>query len=114
MLDIQGNYRHLDEQKEIIIFRILQETLSNIVRHAAAKQIIILLSYLADHISLFIQDNGRGFDRLSLLAKPFTKHTASGINNMMKRAKMINAELDIKSNPGNGTTVTIFIPYQIK
>src|SRR4029077_8489470 len=101
IFDIKGDYQYLDEQKEIILFRILQEAVNNIVRHANANEIIILLCCVERQVNMFIQDNGSGFDT-AFLHKEKNDNTG-GINNMQKRAKMINAQIDIESNPGKGT-----------
>ncbi len=114
LFDIKGDHQHLEEQKEIIIFRILQETINNIVRHAGAREIIVLLSYLADCVVLYIKDNGAGFDTtLVPVLGSAKKNAISGLHNMMKRAKMINAELRIKSDPGCGTVISISVPYKL-
>jgi two-component system NarL family sensor kinase len=112
LMDIQGNYQYLDEQREIILFRILQESINNIVRHANAQEIIILLSYLTTHVKLYIQDNGNGFDSDINLPGYYKKNATSGIGNMLKRAKMIEAELSINSKRGGGTAICITVPYQ--
>jgi two-component system NarL family sensor kinase len=111
LFDVKGNCQHLEEQKEIIIFRILQETINNIVRHAAAKEVIVLLSYLANRVILYIRDNGGGFDP-GMVSYLDRKNDISGIRNMMKRAKMIDADFRIKSNPGAGTIITVSVPYK--
>ncbi len=107
LFDVKGNYHYLDDQKEIILFRILQEAINNILRHASANEIIILLSCIQGQIKMYIQDNGKGFDASFIKGK---NRTAGGINNMQKRAKLINAEFDIESSPGTGTKITVTAP----
>lgn len=103
---IQGDYRFLDEQKEIFILRILQEAINNMIRHAEAGKIEICMSYTDRHLSLEIRDDGKGFD---ISAIP--SHSTSGISNMMKRAKMIGADYLIQSDLLLGTTISLTIPY---
>ncbi len=106
IFDILGDYRFLDEQKEIFILRILQEAINNMIRHAEASRIEIILTYADNKLSLLMRDNGKGFDPSAIRNK-----NSSGINNMMKRAKMIDAVFQIQSEGGTGTSISITIPY---
>jgi len=106
--DVRGTYNNINEQNEIILFRILQEAVNNIIRHSCAQEIIILLSCIENNVKMRIQDNGRGFDVSSV--GDGKNLLTSGINNMHKRAKLINADLDIESNPGKGTKITVTTP----
>ena len=107
-LDIQGEYNYLSEQKEIILFRILQEAFNNIIRHSGASEILVLLCNMDNNVKMRIQDNGRGFDD-SFLRKSKLK-VIGGINIMHKRAKLINADFEIESKPGYGTKITVTAP----
>ncbi|HEY4147377.1 MAG TPA: histidine kinase, partial [Chitinophagaceae bacterium] len=86
--DINGEYQSISEQKEIILFRILQEAVNNIIRHASASDIIILISSFKEELKLYIRDNGKGFD--TKFPYPPTRKVG-GINNMQQRAKLIEA-----------------------
>ena len=108
VLDIHGEYNQISEQKEIILFRILQEALNNIIRHSGASEILVLLTQLESSIKMRIQDNGRGFDDSFL--KKARMRFLGGINIMRKRAKLINADLEIESKPGHGTKITVTAP----
>ncbi len=106
--DIKGELVRLNETKEIILFRILQEAINNIIKHASANAIYITLCYSQEHLKLQIDDNGRGFnlqDQISGSVGP------NGIYNMQHRAKLIEAEFEIDSSIGNGTKITIKTPY---
>lgn len=103
---LNGDYRFLDEQKEMFILRILQEAINNVIRHSEADSIEILLSYLDNNLTLLIRDNGKGFDPSSI-----RKQDGSGINNMTKRAKMIGARFSIDSSARTGTLIIIAVPY---
>jgi two-component system NarL family sensor kinase len=104
--EIHGDYQFMDEQKEIFILRILQEAINNMIRHAEATRIEIILSYVDNNLSLLIRDNGKGFDTSTI-----KKSSSSGIGNMMKRAKMIGAVYEIQSVEQLGTSITITIAY---
>jgi two-component system, NarL family, sensor kinase len=91
--------------REIILFRLLQEALNNILRHADASKVLILLAYEPDQLKLEISDNGKGFD----LKRLSESGQMNGIHNMKHRAKLINAEFLISSQE-TGTTITVIAP----
>jgi two-component system NarL family sensor kinase len=93
--------------KDLIIFRILQEILNNIIKHASATEISIKLEFPEGQLQLEITDNGIGFDSDNLPAE----QRGMGLHNIEKRAGIIGGEVVIKSAPGKGTGITIFIPY---
>lgn len=93
--------------KNLIIFRILQEVLNNIIKHAFATHITIKIFYLDDKLHLQIIDNGKGFNSMEVLEE----QTGMGLKNIYKRARIVNGEVLINSRPDVGTSVEIFIPY---
>lgn len=93
--------------KDLILFRILQEILNNVIKHASASKINIKLEYLNEQLKFEIGDNGIGFDASDM---PLEQR-GMGLQNIRKRAGIIGGEVEIRSNPGKGTSVTIFIPY---
>ena len=107
---ISGNPIFLDAQKELIIFRIVQESLNNVIKHAHATQVKIELYYDQDQIDLTIHDNGKGFSKETIDINPEKKGKA-GLNNMRTRAKMFNGNLTINSLPESGTNIFVTIPY---
>lgn len=95
----------LSADKEIALFRIAQEALMNVARHAQATRVNITLTVDAPHVSLEIADNGVGFDPLAsvrLREKP-----GWGLLSMRERADAIGGRLTVYSQPATGTTVTI-------
>lgn len=98
----------LNETKEVFLFRIVQEAMTNIIRHSKASFVTITLDYCPDFVILKIQDNGEGF---LLEDKQSTPHQINGIHNMQHRAKIIEGEFEIKSHLGSGTTITVKAPY---
>lgn len=96
-----------NQDKDLIVFRILQEVLNNIIKHAAATQISIKLNYLGSILELTVTDNGVGFNADSVAAK----QRGMGLQNIQKRTKIIGGEASIISTPGEGTSVTISIQY---
>ncbi|MBP1653160.1 MAG: hypothetical protein H6Q26_3317 [Bacteroidetes bacterium] len=93
--------------KATITFRLFQEILNNIVRHAQANEIVINLAFAGNVLTLSIQDNGNGFD----VAEIMKQHKGMGLQNIQKRAGMIGGHTQIQSAPGAGTTIKITIPY---
>jgi two-component system NarL family sensor kinase len=94
-------------EKDLILFRILQEVINNTIKHAQATAVTIKLSYHNGQLLLTIADNGVGFDAGSTP----DDQMGMGLQNMRKRAAMIGGETTIKSVLGDGTHTHIFIPY---
>ena len=107
---VKGDPIYMDAQKELIIFRIVQESINNIIKHAKATQIGIELYFNNERLGLTITDNGNGFCMETFDTNPNRKHKA-GLINMRTRARMFNGDLTIKSNPGSGTNIFATIPY---
>jgi signal transduction histidine kinase len=105
--ELKGDYQFLDEQKEIFILRILQEAISNTLRHSGAASIHITLTYENNSLTMAIHDNGKGFNPADVAARKNT----SGLNNMMKRANMIDAGFQVNTVPESGTVITLVVPY---
>ncbi|MFI5136449.1 MAG: sensor histidine kinase [Sphingobacteriales bacterium] len=93
--------------KNLIIFRILQEILNNIIKHAAASELTIKLEYFDSLLQLQIADNGVGFNADALPSE----QRGMGLQNIRKRAGIVGGEVVITSSPGEGTQITIIIPY---
>ncbi|HSZ84867.1 MAG TPA: ATP-binding protein [Puia sp.] len=104
-----GEIYKLEPQKELILFRIVQEVFNNIIKHAKAGIIVVKMNYEHDSFSLKIQDNGRGFD-VNDPNITGAGATGLGIKNMWDRAQIIGAQLTIASSAGEGTTVDIKLP----
>jgi len=101
-----GKEQNMQEQKKLIIFRIMQEALQNILKHSRAKNVDVFFCYEADHLAIEIKDNGTGFDKELL-----TKKDGIGLQNIIHRAALIGGKADIKSIINEGTIITITSPY---
>jgi signal transduction histidine kinase len=97
-------------EAEIAIFRIAQEALSNVWRHAQASNVEVELQYLPGSLCLRIQDNGLGFLPRRVLDVPHSSQGGLGLLGMRERAMLIGAELTINSLPDNGCTVALRLP----
>jgi signal transduction histidine kinase len=112
-LDIAGKPYRPDTQKELILFRIVQEVLNNIIKHANASHIEAGLHFEEHQLRLIVSDNGKGFD----LASAHENENSTfglGLRNMQNRARLIGADFSIISTPGNGTTIIIILPVATK
>ncbi len=108
--DVKGNYNFLEEQKEIILFRIFQEALNNIIRHSHASSMSVLLDAASEDVTLEITDNGVGFEMSWLFEDGEMKAKTGGLSHMIARARVIDAEIKILSAKGAGTSVRITVP----
>ena len=106
-LKTNGETKNLQEQKKLIIFRIIQESLQNIIKHSKAKKIEICFHYEKDILRIEVADNGTGFDKTLL-----EKKEGLGLQNIISRALVIGGEANINSVPGQGTVITIISPYE--
>lgn len=95
----------LRTKDEVVIFRIVQEFLSNSVKYSKATNINIILNYQPDFLIVTAKDNGKGFDINSV-------EKGSGLINMSSRAKLINATLTLNSEPGKGVELLMRYPWR--
>jgi signal transduction histidine kinase len=103
-----GQEYPLSPEHEIILYRLCQEALNNIVLYSQAKHVSITLNYLESVFRLEIKDDGVGFDPDEALKRSAEK-SSTGLLNMKKRASLINGTIVIDSSPGKGTKVVIEI-----
>jgi signal transduction histidine kinase len=92
----------LGNERPIILFRMIQEIITNITKHAMADTVIFETQKKDDRLIITIQDNGKGFDSQAA-------SQGAGLRNLQNRSKLINANLTISSEPGKGTAMTISI-----
>jgi two-component system, NarL family, sensor kinase len=102
-LTVQGEAIFLIDKQELILYRIIQEALHNIVKHAAASVVHITIKFEPSSMNICIQDNGKGFDSNTI-------KKGQGLLNIKARVKMLNGEYSINSILQQGTSITINIP----
>jgi len=95
----------LDSERSTAIFRIFQESLTNVARHAQATRVEARLEVEAQHLTFQVHDNGRGFD-----PEEARVHRSLGLVGMQERALLLNGNFEIAGVPGAGTTMTLRIP----
>jgi signal transduction histidine kinase len=105
-LDVQGRERNLAGNTGLVLFRIAQESLNNIWKHARASEAVVLLDFSEDRVTLSITDNGQGFNvkQESLAA---VKRGSLGLLGMRERAHLIKTYFHLSSKPKHGTAVTV-------
>jgi len=101
-LQIQGHIERLSREIELTLYRVSQEALTNIARHAKATRVEMTLNCLGDHLELTISDNGIGFDP-EVVRK--SRPRSLGLIGMAERLSLVGGTLEIESAPGKGTRV---------
>ncbi|MBC7866280.1 MAG: tetratricopeptide repeat protein [Gloeobacteraceae cyanobacterium ES-bin-316] len=97
-----GEKRILDNTAVVFIYRIVQELVNNVVKHANASEVIVQLSMTDDKTVITVEDNGKGFDKSLLL-----NSTGAGMSNIHFRVQYFNGTSDILTSAGHGTSINI-------
>lgn len=103
-LQIIGLTDRLESTTETVLYRVMQETVSNIIKHAHASHISIQLIRDNDNLTMMIEDNGKGFD-----INKISESAGIGMKNIISRVEYLNGTVDFDSFPGRGTTVIVEI-----
>jgi two-component system NarL family sensor kinase len=106
--EAKGDFDNLDKKIQTYIYRLTQEALSNIVKHAEAHEVWVNLNRKADNLSLTIRDDGKGFS-----PEIAGKEGGNGIHNMRERVSLLNGHIEISSSSGKGTTISVIVPILI-
>jgi len=102
-LTTEGDFSDLDDDVQLVLYRVAQEALTNAARHSEAQRVEVSLRRSKQEVGLEVSDDGRGF--------AFEQaEQGLGIGGMRERALLIGAELTIESRPGAGTTVRLHVP----
>ena len=109
-VDITGEETDLDDAVKITIFRIIQESLNNVIKHAQASHVNIRLCFEERNVRIHVWDNGVGFD-LDQAQQKSTSRPTLGLAGMEERAALLGGNVSIQSRPGYGTQVEALIPY---
>jgi two-component system, NarL family, sensor kinase len=102
---IRGEPIFLSCEKELIIFRIIQESFNNIIKHAKASKVLIELNYCDHFLDILVKDNGIGF------IKNGASSAGAGLHNMQTRVKSFGGEFMLETKPNRGTQILITVPY---
>ena len=105
-LELVGLNERLKEEVETVLYRVIQESINNVIKHAGATKLNIQVIKDEDGVSVTIEDNGKGFDMKKV------KSDGIGLKNMYSRVQFQQGTVDIDSQPGKGTLVLIHIPME--
>jgi len=109
--NVKGEPIRLPSSMEIAVYRMCQETLSNIRKHSRASKVNLFLQFQEDRLNVEIRDNGRGFDLYQTLNSAISAGHM-GLLGMKQRAEMLGGEVSIKTSEGAGTTVIFSLPIK--
>lgn len=110
-LSVAGEKRRLAPETELVLFRIAQEALNNIKKHAQATQATIAVRFAEDLVEMTVQDNGKGFN-LTATMEELAVAGHLGLIGMRERARLLGGLLSIQTEPRRGTKVIITVPTQ--
>ncbi len=109
-LEIVGEERFLDDATRITVFRIIQEALTNVIKHAQATRAQVTIEFRPEGLALLVKDDGIGFD--PRVYRNSSSRPTIGLIGMEERATLLGGQIEIDSTPGNGCEVRAFIPYR--
>jgi signal transduction histidine kinase len=110
-LTVSGTTRRMSPEEELTLFRIVQEALNNVRRHAAASRVTVEAEFLAARVRVTVRDDGKGFVAPKRPGDLVTSGRL-GLIGMHERARILGGTLSIRSQPGEGTTVVVDVPVQ--
>jgi signal transduction histidine kinase len=110
-VETTGEPRPILADTEITLFRVAQEALANVAKHAGAGKVAVTLSYLEDEVMLDVRDNGSGFDADAVSERAASADgTGFGLRGIRQRLARVGGTLAIESAPGEGTAVNAIVP----
>ncbi|MEM9856786.1 MAG: sensor histidine kinase [Bacteroidota bacterium] len=104
-IDVEGSIQEISERDEIIIFRILQEFFTNVIKHSKADSLNVKLAYLSGKVIITAEDDGVGFNANEVVE-------GSGLMNMKSRAKLVGGTLKIDAGLNQGVKLYLEYPYK--
>jgi two-component system, NarL family, sensor histidine kinase UhpB len=111
VVDLDGVQRRLPQAVETALFRIAQESLANVVRHAQATRVLLRAEAKPGYVTLLVSDNGVGFDPATVPGDPRERYGV-GLMSMRERTTALHGTMNIESAPGHGTRVHAVIPLE--
>jgi signal transduction histidine kinase len=108
-LEVLGDEKRFAPEFESSLFRIVQEALSNIRRHAQAPEASVVIDFTKDRVRVTISDNGQGFELVGRV-DDLPRSGKLGLVGMRERARLLGGTLELKSTPGKGTTLIVEVP----
>jgi two-component system, NarL family, sensor histidine kinase DegS len=109
VLEVLGDERRLSPEKELLIFRIVQESLNNIRKHAHAREALVRIRFTSNNVVVIVADNGKGFE-LTRVLNELTRRGNLGLIGMQERVRLSGGIFLIKSRMGKGTVISLIVP----
>ena len=103
----ETRFSRLAPELESAIFRIVQESLTNAVKHSGSSKVEVVLKHNSNHIHLDIRDWGKGFDASHV------PEDRQGVRGIQKRASLLGGHVTIESQPGTGTCLAVVLPLLV-
>ncbi len=108
-IQVKGPWRRLNGRDELMIFRVVQEALRNVERHADATRALVGLDFGEESLAVSVADNGKGLPSAGLTGG-HQSETALGLRGLSERAKLLKGSLSVKSQRGQGTQILLLVP----
>jgi len=108
--DVDGIDGLLDAEAEIHFYRIVQESLNNIIKHSGATEVAVVVKKHQNSISLSVRDNGRGFEA-NVVNGPNSDRPGFGLKGIEERTRILRGKLTVESRPGMGASLTVEMPF---
>jgi two-component system sensor histidine kinase UhpB len=99
----RGDIDVLGDDQQLVVYRVAQEALSNVARHAGARKVRVEIAAMNGGVDLCVRDDGHGFET-------GIRASGLGLDGMAERARLVGGDLTVYSTPGQGTTVTLHVP----
>jgi two-component system, NarL family, sensor kinase len=112
VMSVTGSPVELDPKKELVIIRMFQEILNNIIKHSKAKNSSVILDYTPHHFTLEVSDDGIGFEPEKIKNLTGVNGSGLGLKNISYRSKLIGASLEIKTQLKKGTQISVKLPVK--
>jgi signal transduction histidine kinase len=109
-IEIRGEGQELPQPVNLVLFRVAQEALTNVVRHARARHVWVRVRLSEAEARVEVEDDGVGFE-VDQASPP--DHPAWGMLGMRERTSLLGGRLELRSSPGRGTTVSVTIPFRV-
>jgi two-component system sensor histidine kinase DegS len=107
--EINGEPRQLSPEAELMLFRITQEALTNVRKHAQATEVFVKIEFAESKVRVLIEDNGKGFDTSSTVGD-LTKKGKLGLAGMQERVQLLGGNINIRSQIGEGAIISVEVP----
>ena len=102
-LHCNGDEYEIGEERELLVFRIIQEAIGNAMKHASPTTIDVFLNYTPQQLTVIVKDDGKGFNTAE------NQKSGIGLSNIFLRAEVLKANISIESNPGKGTSISLVV-----